>query len=261
VGQNYFVKQVIALMEPLGFVWALLVVFTVVFYRSRQRRAAMVCGLAAALIFIFGSTTFPNSLLHTLERPYLGRSLEALPKADAVIMLGGGSQPSRDEAGGLHLTLAADRIVMALELLHLGKAPVLVLGGAAAEFPEGRRSESETVRRWIVERGLAKGEVLALPVCRDTHDEARFTAKLCAERGWQKVHLVTSASHMRRAAATFRTAGVDVIAAPCNFHTETGTAPVFAAPGVPKAGGFLKVGMWLHEQIGWLEYRRRGWIK
>jgi uncharacterized SAM-binding protein YcdF (DUF218 family) len=258
---HYLIKQGLALIEPLGFVWALLVAATIVFLRRRRWRASLATGLPAVLLFVFGSTDFPGWLLRGLERPYAGVDIAALPKADAIVMLGGGVQPARFEVGGMHLTLAADRLMMAVELSRLEKAPALVLGGAAAEFPEGDRSESETVRKWIVERELSRGEVIALPVCRDTHDEAVFTAKLAAERGWQQVLLVTSANHMRRAAATFHTAGVRVIPAPCNFHTELSKPPSLEPPGIPKAGGFEKTGMWLHEQIGWLEYRRRGWIR
>ena len=73
--------------------------------------------------------------------------------------------------------------------------------------------------------------------------------------------LVTSANHMRRATATFRTVGIEVIPAPCNFMSSLSHAPTFGWPGVPRAGGFFKAATWLHEKIGWLEYRRRGWIK
>lgn len=258
---HYFLKQALALIEPLGFAWALLVVFTIVFLRRRHWLASVATGVPMALLFIFGSTDLPGWLLRGLERPYAGVEIAALPKADAIVMLGGSAQPARFEVGGMHLTLAADRIMMGVELSRLGKAPVLVIGGAVAQFPEGDRAESDTVRQWIVERGFSSGEVVALPVCRDTHDEAVFTARLAAERGWQQVLLVTSANHMRRAAATFHTAGVSVIPAPCNFHTELSKPPSFEPPGVPKAGGFEKTAMWLHEQIGWLEYRRRGWIR
>ncbi len=258
---HFLIEQVLGLIEPVGFAWALLLVFTIVFARRRHWRPALATGVPMLILFIFGSTDVPGWLLRGLERPFAGLNIATLPKADAIVLLGASAHPARFEVAGMHLTGAADRLVMALELSRLGKAPVLVVGGSVAQFPERDILESETVRDWIVERRLAQGEVVALPACADTHDEAVFTAQLARERGWQQVLLVTSANHMRRALGTFRTAGLRVIPAPCNFLTDLSEAPSSQPPGVPRHGGFAKTATWLHEQIGWLEYRRRGWIR
>ena len=39
-----------------------------------------------------------------------------------------------------------------------------------------------------------------------------------------------------------------------------GTGEVPFSPAVPGPDGFVKMGVWLHEQIGWLMYWRRGWL-
>lgn len=257
---RYLIEQGLALIEPVGLTWALLLVFTLVFLWRRRWRTSLATGLPMAILFVFGSTDVPGALLRSLERPYAGLDIAALPKADAIVLLGASAHPARYEVAGMHLTGAADRLVMALELSRLGKAPVLVIGGSVAEFPERQILESETVRDWIVERRLAQGEVIALPGCADTHDEAVFVSRIASERGWQQLLLVTSANHMRRALGTFRKAGLRVVPAPCNFLTDISEAPSSAPPGVPRHGGLAKTATWLHEVIGWLEYRRRGWI-
>ena len=105
-----------------------------------------------------------------------------------------------------------------------------------------------------------KLEIIPLPACADTHDEATHVRALATERGWHRILLVTSATHMRRAAALFRTQGIEAIPVPCNFLTNVSTAPGPQAVCVPSWGGFEKIAVWLHEEVGWLEYRRRGWI-
>lgn len=257
---HYLVEQVIGLLEPVGFIWAFLLIFTLAYLRKRRWRAALVTGVPVVILYVVGATDVPGALLRSLERPYADVNIAALPQADAIVLLGAGAHPARLEVAQMHLTGAADRLVMALELSRLGKAPVLVLGGAVMDFPEGEKRESETVRNWMVERNLARGEVIALPGCADTHDEALFTAKLASERGWKHLLLVTSANHMRRASATFRTAGLNVTPAPCNFLTSLSEPASWDPPGVPRHGGFAKISTWLHEAIGWIEYRRRGWI-
>jgi len=60
--------------------------------------------------------------------------------------------------------------------------------------------------------------------------------------------------------ATFRTAGLEVTPAPCNFLTSVSLGSSGSGVGIPSYGGFARISTWLHEQIGWWEYRRRGWI-
>ncbi len=181
-----------------------------------------------------------------------------LPACDAIVQLGGASQPSSHEAGGVHLSFAGDRVLMALELARLGKAPVLCLSGGVP--PEGSPSgnEADAVQLAIAERNMLTAEVISLGGSRDTRDEAVNTARLAAERGWTRILLVTSAAHMPRAAATFRQAGVTVVPAPCNFLTDHWgpQSPLH----IPSWDGFMSFSVWLHEKIGWLEYRRRGWV-
>jgi uncharacterized SAM-binding protein YcdF (DUF218 family) len=103
--------------------------------------------------------------------------------------------------------------------------------------------------------------VVSFGACRNTHDEALRLRALALENGWRRFLLVTSASHQRRALATFRQQGLEVVAAPCNFLTTLSPEaepPIF---GIPTNLGFVFASTWLHEEIGWLEYRRRGWVK
>lgn len=258
---RYLTEQAVALLEPLGLVWVGLLIATVAYGLRRRWWSAVVTGLPVVILYIFGSTGLPGLLLRELEAPYVNVDLAKLPEADAIVLLGGGAQPARFEVADLHLTPAGDRIIMGMELARMGKAPVLVLGGNVAEFPEGDRQESETVRKFLVERKLVAGEVIALPACGDTHDEAMHTGRLARERQWKRVLLVTSANHMPRATAVFRAQGLEVIPAPCNFLTElsqpaSGSGP----PSIPRAGLLGKTGVWLHEKIGWAVYRHRGWL-
>jgi uncharacterized SAM-binding protein YcdF (DUF218 family) len=261
-----FLRQILLCLEPIGFVWLCLLLCAVFFFHRKQRGpAAMVLGLAV-LIFLVGSTRLPGSLLGSLERPYAGVRLEELPLSDAVVMLGGGTEPSRYEAGRLHLTPAGDRIQMALEMMSLRKAPVLVLGGAGAEFDGKFLAESEATARWFQQwkktGAMDPGvEIIPLSPCVNTHDEAVSVRTLATARGWRGILLVTSANHMRRAVDLFRSQGLDVVPVPCNFLTDVSTAASQPGLGVPTWQGFEIISAWLHEEAGWLEYRRRGWIK
>jgi uncharacterized SAM-binding protein YcdF (DUF218 family) len=248
------------LLEPVGLVW--LAVIWAAFWALRRRQAALAVFLAllALGISVVGSTRLPDELLERLERPYAGRDLQALPVCDAVVVLGGGARPSRYDVGGLDLTAAGDRLVMGAELLRRGKARYLVVGGGAQTVRGQHLVEADLVRRWVTTLGLTAAPVISLGRCLHTRDEAVNVAALCRERGWTNVLLVTSASHMKRAEATFRTAGVPVVGVPCDFQTEVSVMTESERVWVPTVAGFQKLSSYFHEQLGWWAYRWRGWI-
>jgi uncharacterized SAM-binding protein YcdF (DUF218 family) len=184
-----------------------------------------------------------------------------VPAADAVIMLGGGFEPSRLEAFGLGLTPDADRAVMALELVRQRKGGVLVLSGAETVLENGeRRVEADMMVKWLAAWKLPDVPVLSLGACENTHDEAVKVARLAKEKGWKKIILVTSAYHMPRAAACFRTEGVPVVCVPCDYKTSLSLEGRGGVELVPRYQGVIKLSLYVREKVGWQMYRLRGWI-
>lgn len=257
---DFFLRQVLLLLAPVGFLWLCLIVLTVALWLRKQHRFAVGAACLVLFVTIVGSSGLPASLVAALEKPYAGKKPDELPECDAVVMLGGGVEPSRYEVGGLHLTKAGDRVLMALELMRLGKAPVLVIGGAAATLDGTLRVEADLTGQWVADWQLSLAPVISLGRCVNTRDEAVKVRALADARGWRRVLLVTSANHMRRAVAVFHKAGVEAVPAPCNFLTEISTPPGPPGWNIPSYGGFEKVSIWLHEQIGWVIYSRRGWL-
>jgi uncharacterized SAM-binding protein YcdF (DUF218 family) len=253
--------QLVYLLEPIGIVWLCLLVLTFWLAIKRQRGPALFAGFVTLFVTLIGSSGIPGKMLGSLEKPYAGVNLDALPTADAIVLLGGGAAPSRYEAEGVHLTPAGDRLIMANELFRLKKAPILLLGGNANKLDGVVRFEGEIVKNLLATWGIPDDAILPLGANEDTHDEALKVGALAKLGGWHRILLVTSANHMRRASAVFRAQGLEVIPVPCNFLTTVATAPPPPGVNVPRYDGFVKVAIWLHEEMGWWTYRRRGWIK
>jgi uncharacterized SAM-binding protein YcdF (DUF218 family) len=258
--KDWFLHQLIFLCEPVGLTWLMLLILTAWLALRRQFKPSLAAAFIVLFVTLIGSTGIPGKILGSLEKPYAGVRLDTLPTADAIVILGGGSAPSRYEADGVHLTIAGDRILMAHELFRLQKAPVLLLGGNANKLDGVIRVESEIVRELLTHLGVPSEASIPLGTNQDTHDEALKVKALAAERGWHRILLVTSANHMRRAAGVFRAQGLEVIPVACNFLTSVGTAPVPPGFSVPRHDGFVKMSIWLHEEFGWWTYRHRGWI-
>jgi uncharacterized SAM-binding protein YcdF (DUF218 family) len=249
------------LIEPLGLLWLGLIFLTLLLRRRRQTVPYLVCALLTLLVTIIGSTDLSSWLLLRLERPWAGIKLIELPACDAVVVLGGGAEPSRNDVDGIRITKAGDRILTGMELMRWGLAPAMVIGGGSARVDDAEKIESDLIRTRIGDwKPPLTWAIVSLGAAADTHDEAQRLVPLAKDRGWKKILLVTSASHMRRAVSVYRAAGFDVVPAPCNFIVTGNASPPSFRIGIPSWYGFERFSIWLHEIAGWESYRRKGWL-
>jgi uncharacterized SAM-binding protein YcdF (DUF218 family) len=169
---------------------------------------------------------------------------DPVAQADAVFVLG-----SRLQVDGELTTDAMNRLLHAAELLGQGFAPRLIL---SEQMPPAR-SYAEAARPLLDHLGL-KTELLTVGPVRNTHDEARAVGALFRARGWQRLLVVTSPTHSRRACAALEREGIAVCSSP---SVETR----FDLEALDRADErLLALGTLLHERIGLWVYRRRGWI-
>lgn len=179
----------------------------------RRLGAGLVVGSLAFLWFC--STPACVCLLGVpLERPYLAaQTPEALPGADAIVLLGGGIGKS-DGLEYPDMADGSDRVWHAARLFKAGKAPRIVVSGAndlAAAVP------------LLVDLGVPREAILVDNESRNTYENSRFTERLLKESGIEapSVLLVTSAWHMPRALGNFSRTALRVTAAATDFKAHT----------------------------------------
>lgn len=247
-------------LHPINLLWFGCLVAAPILYWKRRKTACLLLLGIAFFITVVGSE-LPFGLLARLERPYIRpEGLEGVPQADAVLMLGGGHEFSRNDPLGFNLNGACDRTFCALELVRRGKASRLILAGGASTYFLGENREAMALQDWL-RQFLPEGtEIQVLGNSAHTRDEAVQCARLVQENEWQRILLVTSASHMRRAEAVFLKAGVPVEPVACDFY-KLGTPRVHWKLEVfPWPAGFSFMNLWIHEQVGWWMYRLKGWV-
>lgn len=252
-------KWLSGFLQPLALLWLGLVVAGLWELRHRRWRSAVGAAVLAGVLSILGATPWPARLLATLERPYAARPPAAVPETDAVVMLGGLASPSPHDILGFEVDGAADRLLTAVEAVRQRRGRVLVLGGGVNPFVPNP-GEGELLRRVLTQWNVVPVPVELLGLCANTRDEAERTRKLAEVRGWRRITLVTSASHMRRAEATFRRVGLEVVPLACDFEALAslqGGSPNYLVPGLK---GFEFLQRYLYEQVGWWVYRWRGWL-
>ncbi len=247
------------LLHPIGLIWAGCLAGAALLAWKKKRAAAVSLACVAAVISILASG-LSGALFGKLEEPYRRDSMESVPTCDAIILLGGGIVPSDADPLAFTFTDAGNRILTAVELARMGRAPVLVLGGGSYDRDGKTMSDTDLVQRWIQHWQLVTNEILSAGITYNTRDEAVKVKAMAGERGWKRVILVTSAFHMRRTEAVFRTAGLEVVPVACDFKKVGRPKPEFSFNPFPRPEGIGALYYFIHEKVGWVMYRARGWI-
>ncbi|MDB4683907.1 YdcF family protein [bacterium] len=246
-------------LDPIGFIWLILVLVLFHSLYKRQARQALFCGSLALFMTIIGGTRLPNWLLARMEQEYVVDDPKSIPECDAVVVLGSGHRFNPTGVINIEFNATVDRIIVATELVRLGKGKSLLIGGG---YPskDGFLPEGILVKKWLESWEVINKPILELGVNRNTRDEALHTAALAREMGWNKIILVTSASHMPRSVAVFKKVGLDVIPVGADFIGANNPVSQSIFHLIPSAGGFSNLKNFMHEQVGWWFYKSRGWI-
>jgi uncharacterized SAM-binding protein YcdF (DUF218 family) len=170
---------------------------------------------------------------------------DPIRSADAVFVLASGLQ-----SDGELSTIAMSRLLKGLELLGQGLAPRLVL----SELPRGPRYRNAACE--IMDAMGLEQEVVTVGPVRTTREEAVAVGNLVRELGLERVLVVTSPSHTRRAAAALEAEGVSVVSVP-SIETQFDLENLDESQGDDRLRSFRS---FLHEHAGLLYYRARGWL-
>jgi uncharacterized SAM-binding protein YcdF (DUF218 family) len=217
---------------------------------------------AIAVIFVLWLAATPmmsHGLKLLLESRYAGVAADALPKVDAIVVLGGTLTPPVSPGGDANLSAAADRLVYAARLYAMGKAPLIVVSGGNQPGTQSINAESVHGAALLSRWGVPAGNILTETESVNTYENAIYTRLILDQHKLKTVLLVTSALHMRRALATFLSAGIDTTAAATDFETSAPVASGLAA-WVADPAALEGTTRALKEYAGWLVYRQRGWI-
>jgi uncharacterized SAM-binding protein YcdF (DUF218 family) len=243
-------KLLTSLIVPPGlFISALLI--GALFSRKRKIPTTLLL-LSAFLLYLASIAPVANTLLSPLENHYPVPAPEDLQTCEAYIVLGGGVYDGANDLFGKE-TLSADstsRLVAAYALYQVVRKPVIVSGGPA--YPD-EVPESEIARRFLVRLGVRSEDIAVESRSRDTYENALYTGELCSGRGIDRIVLVTSAYHLKRAALLFSRYFKDITPFPADFRISRG--PARLRDFFPDIGSLHGTSIALREALGILFYK------
>ena len=210
---------------------------------------------AFAWLYLCSTAFFADFLMQPLEETYPPKVLSALPEADAIVVLGGATRGDTHWSGMADLGTGADRITHGLALYKAGKAPfVLVTGGSTT----GNRPEAEQMRDYLELMGMHRSAIMLERQSMDTRQNAIYSKILLEGKGVEKILLVTSAYHLRRAVPLFERGGFEVIPAATDYQRLVGDPIV--ARWLPTTDDLWRSTAAIKEYVGYLYYQSQGWL-
>lgn len=208
-----------------------------------QRLAIGVTGVALAWSALWSVPMASESLRGHLEQRYpVVEEASALPRADAIVVLGGGAGyrwMQRENVDPEDLQFS--RLAAGARAWRAGRAPVVILSGGGDKYI----TEAERMAHAITRLGVPRSALVLEQRSRDTEDNAVNSMALLQGKS-KHVLLVTSALHMPRAALLFRQAGARVTPVPVpEGHARRG----LLARWVPSPRALWRSGRALKEYV------------
>ncbi|MBW4623673.1 MAG: YdcF family protein [Cyanosarcina radialis HA8281-LM2] len=249
---------------PLGLA-CVLIILTLVLMKKRSRWRSIPI-IVALVVLLVGSNGWVTSwLVRSLEWQNIPAA--ELPTLDAIVVLGGATKSAFPPRPSVDLNEDGDRLIYAAQLYREGKAPIVIPSGGRIDWLGGGSPEAADMAEILQVLGVPLSAIILEPDSLNTHENAVNVQKILAERGIDRVLLVTSAMHMPRSLAIFQHQKIDAIAAPTNFlvtgqdlaalNTSFGSVLLNFLPDSDRLNQTTRA---LKEYLGIALYRLRGWL-
>lgn len=259
----YLSKILPLLIYPLGFACLILLLALLVKNVKLQK---WLLGAALAMLYLGSNNWVALGLARSLEWQYLPDG--PLPEAQAIVVLGGGTQSANQPRQMVEVNQAGDRVIYAAFLFRQGKADHLLLTGGKIDWLSTENDPVQDMLFLVEFFGVPEAAIWVEPSSRNTYENALNSRLLLESKNINRILLVTSASHMPRSVRVFERQGFEVIPAPTDFTvTKKDWEQLARAPFqtqliylLPSADNLSLTTRMLKEYFGLLYYNLRGYI-
>lgn len=186
-----------------------------------------------------------------------------IPKADAIVVLGGCIKHAFPPRPWLEVAEEGDRVLFAAKLYREGKAPRIIMSGGRVDWLGNNVPESTDMAELAETMGVPKSVILEDQTSRNTHENAVNVKQIMDAQNIHRILLVTSALHMPRSLRIFQKLGIDSIPMATDFLStdeETLSIQEAALNLLPEAERLRLTTRALKEYIGIAVYWLRGWL-
>ena len=275
----YLNKIVGAIVNPIVMALILLVIGMALGARRRKRLALGFVGGGVLWLWLWSTPMMYRWVGLGLEREWPVVLAEDAPKADAIVILGGGMGVNTNVSQYAEMWGGADRVWHAARLWKVGKAPIVITSGTI------ERDASVPLLR---DFGVPETAIVVEDKARNTEENAKFVEEILTQRGREaeeegdgvkvrgkegavkdkvkvkgdvgrmRVLLVTSAWHMRRSVLMFKkyAPSLEIIPAATDYEASVRMCREFSFGELLPSSDYLSLNSGCaKEHIGYWGYR------
>ena len=262
----YIVNKIVGgCVNPLVIGMMLIAVGGVLLWRGWRKTGFWFLGVSFAWFWLWSTPMMYRWIGASLEREWPVVMAENAPKADAIVLLGGGMGANTNAYPYSEMWNGADRVWHAARLYKAGKAPLVIPTGVG---------ERESTVPLLRDLGVPESAIVVEDEARNTEENARFVEKLLTahlttdsppqlptanhQLPTKKILLVTSAWHMRRSVLMYRryAPSLEIIPAAADYEATVQTGHPFCFKDLwPDANALFANSYILKEYIGYWGYR------
>lgn len=217
---------------------------------------------AVVLAYWFVSAPFGSMLLiaplvrgfHSIEDP---RQAGA---AGAIVVLGGGIRDlkARSESLAYPYESTTLRLLEAARVFHLFEGRLLIVTSGGIAQAGQRVSEAAVMADALERLHVPRDRIVLEGSSRTTYEQAVLVTRLLKARGIDRFILVTTPTHMSRAARVFRAQQVDIVPSVSALMPERTRARLFF---MPNEDAFDVSNDAAYDYAGLVYYWARGWFR
>ena len=212
--------------------------------------------MAAALVLLtFLSIPAVSGLLaYHLEKPYLVFDYDGIGEVDVVTILSGTVMKAPDARANLPGYASSLRVIRGVRLFKAFGADSLVMQGWPHSAGYGQMTDMMV--ELAVEMGVPLERIVVEPLSRNTYEHPRKLLEHTDVKPSDRIAVVTSAYHLKRAEREYTLYFDNVIPVPADFLTPASTSRRWTRY-LPQAGALQVSTAVIQEYIGIAWYRIR----
>ncbi|MGB0524612.1 MAG: YdcF family protein [Flammeovirgaceae bacterium] len=239
--------------------WVLLLIGYSLFAKGRKKN--IIIGITFLFLYLSSTPQIVNRLMLAWELP--GTPYQAITQPyDVGIILSGPVKHNKAPYDRVHIDKGSGRFLHAAELYHKGLVKTLLVTGGHQQIKKKMINEAVLIKKVLLQAGVPDSVIILEKQAKNTHENAKLSAELLrAQFPNQRYLVITSAFHMRRSLACFRSKKVQlaVDGFSTDFYTTDPDKVSSFMSYLPNARAFDTFNVLAKEVMGYVVYKLVGY--